>query len=124
MSKAVIFFAPGFEECEGLIVVDLLRRADGAGRSGSAREQTRDLLPWLRDRPRRRGIHRRRDRLRRQYHHRLRSRGGDPVRVGDHPVSGGARRRGDEAQGDRIPPLIRHTENHHKSRGLPSCLLY
>ena len=27
MSKAVIFFAPGFEECEGLIVVDLLRRA-------------------------------------------------------------------------------------------------
>ncbi len=27
MSKAVIFFAPGFEECEGLVVVDLLRRA-------------------------------------------------------------------------------------------------
>ena len=27
MSKAVIFFAPGSEECEGLITVDLLRRA-------------------------------------------------------------------------------------------------
>ena len=27
MSKAVIFFAPGLEECEGLITVDLLRRA-------------------------------------------------------------------------------------------------
>jgi 4-methyl-5(b-hydroxyethyl)-thiazole monophosphate biosynthesis len=27
MSKAVIFFAPGAEECEGLICVDLLRRA-------------------------------------------------------------------------------------------------
>ena len=27
MSKAVIFFAPGSEECEGLIAVDLLRRA-------------------------------------------------------------------------------------------------
>ena len=26
MSKAVIFFADGFEECEGLLVVDLLRR--------------------------------------------------------------------------------------------------
>ncbi len=28
MSRAVVFFADGFEECEGLIVVDLLRRAD------------------------------------------------------------------------------------------------
>ena len=27
MSKAVIFFADGLEECEGLLVVDLLRRA-------------------------------------------------------------------------------------------------
>ena len=27
MSKAVIFFAEGLEECEGLLVVDLLRRA-------------------------------------------------------------------------------------------------
>ena len=27
MSKAVIFFAPGLEECEGLVTVDLLRRA-------------------------------------------------------------------------------------------------
>ena len=27
MSKAVIFFAPGLEECEGLLVVDILRRA-------------------------------------------------------------------------------------------------
>lgn len=27
MSKAVIFFAPGCEECEGLLCVDLLRRA-------------------------------------------------------------------------------------------------
>ena len=27
MSKAVIFFADGFEECEGLLVVDLMRRA-------------------------------------------------------------------------------------------------
>lgn len=27
MSKVVVFFADGFEECEGLIVVDLLRRA-------------------------------------------------------------------------------------------------
>lgn len=27
MSKAVIFFAPGLEECEGLLTVDLLRRA-------------------------------------------------------------------------------------------------
>lgn len=27
MSKAVIFFAPGLEECEGLLCVDLLRRA-------------------------------------------------------------------------------------------------
>ena len=27
MKKAVIFFADGFEECEGLVVVDLLRRA-------------------------------------------------------------------------------------------------
>ena len=26
MSKAVIFFAPGLEECEGLLCVDLLRR--------------------------------------------------------------------------------------------------
>ncbi|MEE0799833.1 MAG: DJ-1 family glyoxalase III [Gemmiger sp.] len=26
MSKAVIFFAPGFEECEGLLCVDLMRR--------------------------------------------------------------------------------------------------
>lgn len=26
MSKAVIFFADGFEECEGLLVVDLMRR--------------------------------------------------------------------------------------------------
>ena len=28
MSKAVIFFARGLEECEGLLCVDLLRRAD------------------------------------------------------------------------------------------------
>ena len=27
MSKAVIFFAPGLEECEGLLCVDILRRA-------------------------------------------------------------------------------------------------
>ena len=27
MSKAVVFFAPGLEECEGLLVVDILRRA-------------------------------------------------------------------------------------------------
>ena len=27
MSKAVIFFAPGLEECEGLLCVDLLRRS-------------------------------------------------------------------------------------------------
>lgn len=27
MPKAVIFFAPGLEECEGLVTVDLLRRA-------------------------------------------------------------------------------------------------
>ena len=27
MSKAVVFFAPGLEECEGLLIVDLLRRA-------------------------------------------------------------------------------------------------
>ncbi|MGN0652424.1 MAG: DJ-1 family glyoxalase III [Gemmiger sp.] len=27
MSKAVIFFAPGVEECEGLLCVDILRRA-------------------------------------------------------------------------------------------------
>ena len=27
MSKAIVFFADGFEECEGLLVVDLLRRA-------------------------------------------------------------------------------------------------
>lgn len=27
MSRAVIFFAPGLEECEGLVTVDLLRRA-------------------------------------------------------------------------------------------------
>ena len=27
MSKAVIFFAQGLEECEGLLCVDLLRRA-------------------------------------------------------------------------------------------------
>lgn len=27
MSKAVVFMAPGLEECEGLIVVDILRRA-------------------------------------------------------------------------------------------------
>lgn len=27
MAKAVIFFAPGLEECEGLLTVDLLRRA-------------------------------------------------------------------------------------------------
>ena len=27
MSKAVIFFAPGLEECEGLLTVDILRRA-------------------------------------------------------------------------------------------------
>jgi 4-methyl-5(b-hydroxyethyl)-thiazole monophosphate biosynthesis len=27
MARAVIFFAPGLEECEGLIVVDILRRA-------------------------------------------------------------------------------------------------
>ncbi len=27
MAKAVIFFAPGLEECEGLVTVDLLRRA-------------------------------------------------------------------------------------------------
>ncbi|MDD4849860.1 MAG: DJ-1/PfpI family protein [Gemmiger sp.] len=27
MSKAVVFFAPGVEECEGLLVVDILRRA-------------------------------------------------------------------------------------------------
>lgn len=27
MASAVVFFAPGFEECEGLLVVDLLRRA-------------------------------------------------------------------------------------------------
>ena len=25
MSKAVIFFAPGLEECEGLLCVDILR---------------------------------------------------------------------------------------------------
>ena len=28
MKKIVVFFADGFEECEGLLVVDLLRRAD------------------------------------------------------------------------------------------------
>lgn len=27
MSKAIIYFAPGLEECEGLVTVDLLRRA-------------------------------------------------------------------------------------------------
>ena len=27
MAKAVIFFAPGLEECEGLLCVDILRRA-------------------------------------------------------------------------------------------------
>lgn len=27
MSKAIVFLAPGLEECEGLIVVDILRRA-------------------------------------------------------------------------------------------------
>ena len=27
MAKAVVFFAPGLEECEGLLVVDILRRA-------------------------------------------------------------------------------------------------
>ena len=26
MSKLCAFFAPGFEECEGLLVVDILRR--------------------------------------------------------------------------------------------------
>ena len=28
MSRAIVFLADGFEECEGLIVVDLLRRAN------------------------------------------------------------------------------------------------
>ena len=27
MARALIFFAPGLEECEGLIVVDVLRRS-------------------------------------------------------------------------------------------------
>ena len=27
MSKVLFYFAPGLEECEGLITVDLLRRA-------------------------------------------------------------------------------------------------
>ena len=27
MSKAICYFAPGLEECEGLVTVDLLRRA-------------------------------------------------------------------------------------------------
>ena len=34
MSKAVLFFADGTEECEALLVADLLRRARvGGGRS-------------------------------------------------------------------------------------------
>ena len=36
MSKAVIFFAPGQEECEGLLCVDLLRRAGVSGGAASA----------------------------------------------------------------------------------------
>lgn len=47
MSKAVIFFAPGLEECEGLLCVDLLRRAGvqvtiaavGGGRSVTSARQ-------------------------------------------------------------------------------------
>ena len=33
MSKAVVFFAEGTEECEALLVVDLLRRASKIGRA-------------------------------------------------------------------------------------------
>ena len=32
MSKAVVFFADGTEECEALLVVDLLRRQGGGHR--------------------------------------------------------------------------------------------
>ena len=39
MSKAVVFLADGFEECEGLLAVDLLRRAGCAVDTASISKQ-------------------------------------------------------------------------------------
>ena len=41
MGKAIVFFADGFEECEGLLVVDLLRRAGVDVKTASINGSTR-----------------------------------------------------------------------------------
>ena len=43
MSKAIVFFADGFEECEGLLVVDLLRRAGVDVKTASINGSTKIL---------------------------------------------------------------------------------
>ena len=43
MSKAIVFFADGFEECEGLLIVDLLRRAGVDVKTASINGSTKIL---------------------------------------------------------------------------------